>query len=473
MCLEIAQKEDDLFNFTPAQGSGSTYYWASHLNNSTLRVYRWTDGGNIFWDDVNHNAYQATSRGDANCPDSNGNDPCVFLDDRVQVGWVANGQLGFGWMVAQGGGFAKPYTRFLRMNVSDRSVIDQPTVHSATTAWVFPSLGVNDRGHLGGTIAYIPDNGGPNIGSWIADDFNSIQLQPLQVNFVASGSDGPQCERWGDYYRSRPHSPYGNTWVASGHTLNGGDGAGCGFGSSQVTPRMVWFGRERDRPIDDISITNLYATLDGPYIDGSNGTSATGLNPNVPLSHPYCASPWNYCGLGFVRTMPSNIVDWALIRIYAGHPSDENNMVKLGETVGLIQSNGQITTNTSANNFNFSNIWGGKYWIAVYHRNHLGVITPEVENFENGAATHSFRFNGSYGNNSQRSVDNIEAMWGGDGSANGSITSFDFTNHWLPQNGGPVGYRSGDFDMNGSVTAFDFLNVWLVANGRSSQAPSP
>ena len=457
---------------TPAQGVTNTFYWASHFNNTTLRVYRWTEGSSIQFDDVSHAAYTVTGRGSAVCPAPDGKDACSRLDGRIMAGYLANGRLGFAWMVAQGGGFPFPYTRFVRMNVSDRSVIDQPVIWNSNHSWLYPAIGVNDRGHIGGTLTILGGTFNQNIQAFISDDFNGESI-PGEVRFIASGTDGPQCAGWGDYLRSRKHSPYGNTWIATSFTLNGGDGGACGFGSSQITPRVSWFGRERDRPVDDVSISNLYATLDGPYIDGTNGTSATGLNSEIPLSHPYCTSPWNYCGSGSVITMPTNIVDWGLIRLYAGHPSDRNNMVLLGQKVGLIQSNGRVVANTTASNHDFSNIWGGKYWIAFYHRNHLGVITDVVKNFENGSSSHSFRFDGSYGFNSQRSVDNIESMWGGDASGNGSVTSFDFTNRWLPQNGGPVGYNSGDFDLNGSVTAFDFLNVWLPANGRSSQAPNP
>jgi len=119
-------------------------------------------------------------------------------------------------------------------------------------------------------------------------------------------------------------------------------------------------------------------------------------------------------------------------------------------------------------------LWGGKYWIGLYHRNHLAVLSPTAENFESGSASHSFRFSGAYGANSLKpSGDGYDLLWGGDASANSSVTSFDFTNHWLPQNGGSPGYRSGDFNMSGSVTAFDFINVWLPANGLSSFAPDP
>ncbi len=465
--------QSTLFNFTPAQGSGNTYYWASHLNNTTLRVYRWTEGGSIFWDDVTHAAYQATVRGDANCPDSNGNDACVFFDDRVMGGWVANGQLGFVWMVAQGGSFSHPYTRFLRLNESDRSVVDQPIVFSNGGAWVFPSVGVNDRGHLGGTITWVADSSAPRPLTWIADDYNSSVLQPIENHFMASGTDGPQCERWGDYYRSRPHSPYGNTWVASGHTLNGGDGAACSFGSSQVTPRMVWFGRERDRPDEELTLTNFWASLLGPYIDDGTGNSSTGLNSYLPLSHPYCTSPWSYCGAGSVASMSSNIVDWGLIRIYGGHPLNPP-MTLISEKVALIEDSGRIRGTDNSLTHTFSNEWAGKYWVAFYHRNHLGVLSNVVRDFAAGSASHSFRVNGSFGANSQKLAnDGRYVMWGGNGSGDNFVTSSDYTNHWLPQNGGPPGYHSGDFDMNGEVTSFDFVNIWLPSNGTGSSAPAP
>jgi len=467
----LTWSQSTIGTMTPAQGVTDTFYWASHFNNTTLRVYRWNEsaGSGILFDDVSHAAYTVTGRGSAACPAPDGKDACSRLDGRIMAGYLANGRLGFAWMVAQGGSFPFPYTRFVRMNASNRAVIDQPTVWNGSFAWLYPAIGVNDRGHIGGTFSVLGGILNQSIQGFISDDFNGETI-PGDVKFIASGTDGPQCAGWGDYLRSRKHSPYGNTWIATSFTLNGGDGGACGSGSSQITPRVTWFGRERDTPVDNITISSLWGSLDGAYLSG--GVSKTDLRPQIPNSQPYCVSPWNYCGSESLSFIPSDMVDWGLLRVYAGHPA--GTMTQIGERAVLIKSSGLIQNLSGGNTHDFNNIWGGKYWLSLYHRNHLGVLTPTTENFESGLSGHSFRVSGSYGANSQRpSGDGFDLMWGGDATGNGSVTSFDFTNRWLPQNGGPPGYWSGDFNLSGSVTAFDFVNVWLPANGRSSQAPLP
>ena len=52
--------------------------------------------------------------------------------------------------------------------------------------------------------------------------------------------DGTANGCWGDYIRVRSFNGDGNVWVASGYTLQGGRSG------SNVVPRYVIFGRDRD-----------------------------------------------------------------------------------------------------------------------------------------------------------------------------------------------------------------------------------
>jgi hypothetical protein len=67
-------------------------------------------------------------------------------------------------------------------------------------------------------------------------------LAPLENLLVAEGDDGPNSNRWGDYYTSRRQDPYGDTWVGGAHVLRGGGG------NANAEPHFVWFGRESDQP---------------------------------------------------------------------------------------------------------------------------------------------------------------------------------------------------------------------------------
>jgi len=230
----------DRSTFTLAQGGHGTCYWATHNSTSSIRVYRWDEGsGSIYWDDVAHTAYTSTPRNSAHCDCGDG-DACQRFDDRVMCGWVANGVIGFGWCVAEGNGFTYPYSRFVRLNEADRTLLDEPIVFSGSYAWMYPSAGVNARGHVGGTI-FAAGSGNCPIGlAWIADDYNSSVMAPLENAFLVQSTNGPSSDKWGDYLRCRPHDPCANTWIGTVFSLQGGTT------DSYSRPRYVWFGRERD-----------------------------------------------------------------------------------------------------------------------------------------------------------------------------------------------------------------------------------
>lgn len=231
--------DTDIF-FRLTQGARGTMYWGSHNSNTQIRIYRWTESPNsIAWDDVSHTAYNAPGRGGYTATCSGDINFASYEDDKILGAWVANGVIGFMWDAAQGGGFARPHVQVLRFNESDRSLLTQGQIFNDNIAFMFPSVHPNDRGHLGGTIAYGcgGGSGNPGIAAWIADDFNNGTITPLESAGVAVGNRAEG--RWGDYFATRVHSPYGNTWVGTGFALNT---------PSARDHRFVWFGRERDTP---------------------------------------------------------------------------------------------------------------------------------------------------------------------------------------------------------------------------------
>jgi hypothetical protein len=219
-------------------GATSTMYWGAHNSNTSIRIYRWDEGsGTIFWDDVTHAAYNA---GTFVAPGPDGRDWAGRGDSRILGAWVANSVIGFMWGAAQGGSFPYPHTQVKQFQESDRSLISEAQVWSTVVGWLYPSVHPNDRGHLGGSIAFGGGNYYPSTAVWIADDVNGGSFGPLETAAFANGNSGPLVNVWGDYLASRRHFICGNTWSASGFSLRDG-----GFNGNAV-PRYAWFGRERD-----------------------------------------------------------------------------------------------------------------------------------------------------------------------------------------------------------------------------------
>ncbi len=228
------QSVTDRGSFRATHGAKGTIYWGTHNATNSLRIYRWAENSNtIAWDNRDISSWNNATR---ICPGPDGKDWCGRADGRILAAYVAKGILGFMWNAAQTTGRPYPYVRIARFNESDRALIGEDDIFSSTNTWVYPSVSVNARGHLGGTIMFGGGNLYPSCSAWIADDINGGALQPLETVVAATGASGPLYSNvWGDYLTSRPHGSQPNTWVGT-----------CYAYTRRLHSRYVHFGRARD-----------------------------------------------------------------------------------------------------------------------------------------------------------------------------------------------------------------------------------
>jgi hypothetical protein len=252
-------------------GAASTMYFGAHVNNTTLRVFSWLNGSpTVSWTDVSHAPY-GTDPMVAISPD--GYNFAARADDWIWAAWVARGVIGFMWPASQGGAYPYPHVQVLRLDEASQSVLSQQQIWSNNRAWLYPSVHPNDRGHLGGTIAFGGGIDYPGATAWMADDYNSGAIVPLENLVFAIGDAGPSGNRWGDYLATRRNVPYGNTWGGTGHSLIGGPN------DEDAVVHYIWFGRERDMPPPNntiyVDLTNTSGYEDGtsshPYNTVSEG----------------------------------------------------------------------------------------------------------------------------------------------------------------------------------------------------------
>lgn len=218
------------------QGALDAMYFASHASNSELRVFSWPESADS---PTGHDVTISTwNDGTRSAPGPDGRDWCGRADRRITGAWHSGGVIGFMWSAAPSGTSRPfPYVKVARIRASDMTLIDQPDIWHTQFAWIYPAVGVNDRGHLGISVFY---GGGalyPSHAVGISDDLTSGGWSFVRS---AGGSHGPSSNRWGDYLACRRHSPDGLTWIASGFTQDGGSDAG------NILPRYVHFGRRRD-----------------------------------------------------------------------------------------------------------------------------------------------------------------------------------------------------------------------------------
>jgi hypothetical protein len=123
----------------------------------------------------------------------------------------------------------------------------------------------------------------------------------------------------------------------------------------------------------------LLVLLEGPF-------TPTGMNnilgSSIPTQHPYGGSPWNHTLEESTTESVLNdefvfVVDWVLIELRTENISgDPTEIVK--KKAALVNRFGQVYDVDGTINVKFSGISSGDYYIAVYHRNHLPVISSSA-----------------------------------------------------------------------------------------------
>jgi len=134
---------------------------------------------------------------------------------------------------------------------------------------------------------------------------------------------------------------------------------------------------------------HLKDILQGPY-DPATDLMRTDLNAGgyLPLTQPYASTPLAYAGTEAVTAFNANVVDWLVVEIRSGTAA--NTMV--ARRAALLLSDGSIVGTDQAQAPVFPEIVGGNsYYVVLYHRNHLPVMTPTAITLPNTLATrHDF-----------------------------------------------------------------------------------
>ncbi len=116
--------------------------------------------------------------------------------------------------------------------------------------------------------------------------------------------------------------------------------------------------------------------LQGPLNGGSMNTDLES-NTLIPLAQPFNTSAMAYTGTESVTSIPANVVDWVLVEVR--DPSDMTNV--LARRACFLRSDGQVVELDGSLGVEFDNLGVSSAYIAVRHRNHLGVMTNVLVNF--------------------------------------------------------------------------------------------
>ncbi len=109
--------------------------------------------------------------------------------------------------------------------------------------------------------------------------------------------------------------------------------------------------------------------LQGAYQSGS--IMSASLTDLIPVFQPYDTTPWNYSGNENMGFIPNNMIDWVLVELR----DIANPSLIISRRAALLLNNGMVVDTNLSPSVNFEGISPGNYYLSVYHRNHMPVMS--------------------------------------------------------------------------------------------------
>ena len=196
-----------------------------------------------------------------------------------------------------------------------------------------------------------------------------------------------------------------------------------------------------------------------------NSLMNTSLNALVPNMQSYDTPPWNYPGSENINSTPVNMVDWVLVELR----DPVNPEIIIARRAGILLNTGEIADTNLTLQIDFPNVPPGNYYLCIYHRNHLPVMSANPVSLPNSI---SYNFSDTlnfppYGGGSQALIEldaGVYGMIAGDANKDGELKYSGPANdrgailqYILNQTGSSsitttvAGYREEDVNMDGII----------------------
>ncbi len=258
-------------------------------------------------------------------------------------------------------------------------------------------------------------------------------------------------------------------------TWNDDDPISCEY--SDATTFIPMFDLPREDFYTDGCIGPALKVNGKTFLQGSYNTvtktMTTNLQGLLPLSQPYFSAPWNYLGSETATTIPANVTDWVLVQLRTLPTASS----AVATRAGLLLKTGAITDLDAISSLSFTGIGPGYYYVVIYHRNHIAVMSsaPVQINAYSGFYDFSADPSGNFGGVSGlKLIDPSVNRWGmisADATNDQNIYINDYTDHWVPTFGTINGYSRADFNMDGNVYIDDYTDHWVPNFGKTNPLP--
>ena len=127
---------------------------------------------------------------------------------------------------------------------------------------------------------------------------------------------------------------------------------------------------------------SLKVFLEGTYVSNSMSTNLTG---SIPLNQPFNNTEGNYYGdesISSTFAAANNIVDWVVVELRTGASASEATTIVAQKAV-LVNNLGNLVDLDGSLDIDFKWVEAGDYYVTVYHRNHLAVMSSGIVSLTN------------------------------------------------------------------------------------------
>jgi hypothetical protein len=291
-----------LNSFRVAQNCGSTAFFATHQDTSTLNVFTWDERQAA---PVSHLVEVARWISGSGYPSRtpDGRSWLDRADPRITGATLAGSDLYFAWAVNAGSNRRpQPFIQIAKIDANNLTLLENINVYDPDSATCYGALSSNADGEVG--ISYMI-GGGPRFPSHAVGILTGNRKDVI----VAAGDSGPapnpmnNAGEWGDYLSVRPVFPDQKLFAATGYVLNGGPRAS----NRNATPRLVTFCRASGAAVVATGASGAPGTAAPappqsagplPPTPAADGTPITDVNALSVVSADVAAKVKQAAGLG-------------------------------------------------------------------------------------------------------------------------------------------------------------------------------
>lgn len=222
-----------------------------------------------------------------------------------------------------------------------------------------------------------------------------VQFNNTLINYISIESENALLTSKGSSLYSGGSGTFTYSW-----TINGSETVGLSIPDGEALFNIKFLFIAGPAPVTFNTPICEIATFDAvsipvSYCDGqiTNGAEVEikaflkgAYNPNtslmnttlktaglIPLTQPYGVAPWNYSGTESVTSIPADVVDWVLVEVRTG--TSKTTVVE--RRAAFLLANGDIVQYDNVNSgvIFYSIIPTNQYYLVIWHRNHIPVMS--------------------------------------------------------------------------------------------------